>query len=121
MNFLAGLANSGVWPSRKAPPFNSPVDSAPDHLVKLEIQRRYMNVNNQDLPGEIQNLCLYKEEAQEERNPSTTSISAIAAVAPHLPPPPPPLPLLPIPLLPLLLLLLPLLTGPSLGLVRGWR
>lgn len=72
---LTSLANSIVWLGRRAPPFNSPEDSAPDHRVELEIQRQYMNANNQDLPGEIQNLCVDKEAAQEERDPSTTSIS----------------------------------------------
>ena len=72
---LTSLANSIVRLSRRAPPFNSPEDSAPDHQVELEIQRQYMNANNQDLPGEIQNLCVGKEAAQEERDPSTTSIS----------------------------------------------
>lgn len=78
---LASLANSVAWPSRRAPPFSSSEDSAPDHLVELEIQRQHMNVNNRDLPGETQNLCLYKGEAQEGRNPSTASISAAASLS----------------------------------------
>lgn len=72
---LTSLANSIVWLGRRAPPFNSPEDSAPDHRVELEIQRQYMNANNQDLPGEIQNLCVDKEAAREETDPSTTSTS----------------------------------------------
>lgn len=98
---LTSLANSIVRLSRRAPPFNSPEDSAPDHQVELEIQRQYMNANNQDLPGEIQNLCVGKEAAQEERDPSTTSISHChrcltilllffpSSASSSLPPPPP--------------------------------
>lgn len=85
---LTGLANVVAWPSRRAPPFNSSEDSAPEHLVELEIQRQHMNVNNPNLPREIQNFCLYKEEMQRGRN--------------HLPLPRLPEPLLP-PLPPLLL------------------
>lgn len=65
---LTGLANAVAWPSRRAPPFNSSENSAPEHLVELEIQRQYMNVNNPNLPREIQNLWLYKEEMQRGRN-----------------------------------------------------
>lgn len=87
------------------PPFSSSEDSAPERLVELEIQRQYMNVNSQDLPGEVQNLCLYKGATQEGWNPFTAFTSAVAAAASLLPPPSPlrlspplPLALLPHPL-----------------------